>query len=330
MNRLFLIDGNSLLSTSFFGSLDNVLYKVNKEAAASKIMKTSDGRYTNAVYGMTKTLLKLLKNHQPSHMAVAWDVNRETTFRKKIYPDYKGHRGNTPEELKLQFPIIKEVLNEMGISQFEYEGYEADDIIGSLSQRFDKTIEVIILTKDKDSLQLITQNTKVWLNTSTAKNKNKEFYGKSTNYPNVLDNYFEFNEETFPYFFGNLKPLQIIDFKSLEGDTSDNIPGVKGVGEKAIFPLLNAFATTEEIYEYLENHNEKEAKEFLKGLTPAASRAYKPLMGNKEIALLSKELATIKVDMEHFSTLSLDDLLVHTDNDKILNKFHELEFKSLL
>lgn len=328
--RLILIDGNSLLSSSFFGSMDSAAwYKGDKDKVREKMMKTSTGQYTNAVLGMTKILLKVFKEQNPEYMAVAWDVNRDT-FRRKIFPEYKSHRGDTAEELRSQFPVMRDVLDAMGIAQFRYEGYEADDIIGSLSKKFETQLAVYIMTKDQDALQLVTENTRVWLNTSTAKDKISEFFGdlpKGTY--NVPSNYFEFTPETFPFFYKGISPIQIIDLKAVEGDKSDFIPGVSGVGEKAIYPLLNEFKTIENIYEYIENNDEKTIKEFFKELGIKRS-PLKNLKEGKDMAFMSKKLATIKCDMEQLQEVTLDSLKVNIEQEKMNEKFKELEFNSLI
>lgn len=264
--RLILIDGNSMLTSAFFGTtMDKSWFKGDKETAREKMMKTSGGQFTNAIFGMTKTLLKLFKEQPSSHIAVAWDVSRQT-HRRERYAEYKAHRTETASELGSQFKIMRDLLDSMGITQFRIDNYEADDVIGSLARKFEKELPVIIITKDQDALQLISEDTRVWLNTSTAKDKVKEYFGDNfdTKSYNVPNNHFEFTQETFPHFYSGLSPIQIIDLKGLEGDASDNIPGVKGCGATSIFPLLNEFGTIEAIYEYIEGDSEKEVAIFLK------------------------------------------------------------------
>lgn len=326
-NKLVLVDGSSLLSTSFFGTLPREWYTGDKEIAKTKIMKTADGRYTNGVFGMMKILLKIIKEQQPSHLVVAWDVNRDT-FRREIYPEYKAHRGETTEELKSQFPLAMEVLKAMNIAQYSAERFEADDIIGTLAKKFEQDVPVYIMTKDQDALQLITENTKVWLNTSKTKDMVDEFYGEYGTMYKAPDNFFEFTNETFEHFYG-LKPIQIIDLKALEGDTSDNIPGVKGVGPKAIIPLLKEFGTVEEIYDYIEDNEEKEIKAFFKELGINRS-PLKNLIEGKDLAFISKTLATIKTDMNHYDDMTKEHLSVNIDEMGMLTKFKELQFNSLI
>lgn len=331
-NKLILIDGNSLLSSNFFGILDRAWHtgEAGKEKARQKMMKTPDGQPINAVYGMTKVLLKVLKEQSPSNLAIAWDVNRDT-FRRLLYPDYKANREDTAPELVSQFPIMQDLVEKMGIAQFRFEGFEADDIIGSLSKKFEDTLPVYIMTKDQDALQLITNNTRVWLNTSTASDKAAAFYGESFSKEsyNVPDKYFEFTNDTFPFFYEGLSPIQIIDLKAIEGDKSDNIPGVSGVGSKTIYPLLSEYFDVESIYDYIEDTDEKEAKEFFKELGIKKSPIGN-LKKQKEVAFLSKQLATIKCDMEQFNDVTLEDLKVNVNTVLLNEKLKELNFKSLM
>lgn len=338
--KLLLIDGSSVLSTNFYGSLPWEFKKAKtpeeKAEAIKKAMKTSDGRFTNGVFGMTKALLKVLKKQKPDYIAVAWDVSRET-FRRKLYKEYKGNRSKTPDALKSQFGLMQEVLDEMNIPQFKFEDFEADDIIGTFAKNFEEEVEVSILTKDQDALQLISERTNVWLSTSKSKKwfEELEIDQKEINIP---DGTFEFTNQTFEKIYG-LKPIQMIDKKALEGDASDNIPGVKGVGEKAVTPLLQRFNTIEQMYDFLETLDKTSEKLFKQEMKEqGASRLpLKKLLEvsdsevvGKRIALLSKELATIKTDIELLKNVKLENLKVELDKEKTKRKFEELEFKSLI
>ena len=324
MQKLLLIDGSSLLTTSFYGIKN--FYGGNK--GYDDLMKTSDGRITNGVYGMMKSILKIIQEQKITHLVVAFDVNRET-FRREIYPEYKSNRKDTPVELKSQFPLAIETLKAMNITHFSVDRFEADDILGSLAKKFEKDIPTYILTKDRDALQLITEDTKVWLNTSKAKDMVNDFYGElpKESY-NVPINHFEFTPDTFEHFY-KIKPMQIIDMKAIEGDTSDNIPGVKGVGPKAVIPLIREFGTVEAIYDYIEDHEEGEIKSFFKELGIKASPLNK-LNTGKDLAFLSKQLATINVEMDYFNETKLDDLILNINEEGMIEKFKELEFHSLL
>jgi len=338
--RLILIDGNSMLSSAFFGSVPREYYDKKpgmKEVALEKMMKTSSGQYTNGMLSMTKTLLKLFKKYPSSHIAVAWDVSRQT-FRREKFEGYKAHRKDTANELGSQFKPMQKLLDVCGIANFMYEGYEADDVIGTLAKKFESELPVVVITKDQDALQLVSEGTRVWLNTSTSKDKIKEYFGEDfdlTNYQ-VLDNYFEFTPETIPYFYGGLSPIQIIDLKGLEGDASDNIPGVKGCGATSIYPLLNEFGTIEAIYEYIENTPENEAKAFFKdelgiARSPIANLLKKSNeeIANEAVSLLEKEYnkKLVKEAKDLFKTV--EDKAIK-EEAKGLNKLEEEEFKTVV
>jgi len=341
-NKLLLIDGSSMLSTSFFGSLGQTKYyrvktEEEKQAELEKLMKTSDGRYTNGVYTMAKILLNILEKQKPTHIAICWDVNRSSLERKKKFDGYKAHRKDTIPQLGLQFGMAQDLFSAMGIKNFKLEAHEADDIIGTFAKTFEEEIPTYVMTKDQDALQLITDKTRVWLNTSKAKEMYKERGIVLKNLP-IPDGVFEYTPLTFEEEYG-IKPIQIIDMKALEGDSSDNIPGVKGVGPTSVIPLLKEYGNIEGIYEVIENNPEKELKKFFKeelGIkqSPIAKLLKEPtdaepLVG-KKAAFLSKELATIKTDLEPFNGYSLEDLKFNFDKEKTRNKFRELEFKSLI
>lgn len=337
-NHLLLIDGSSLLSCSFFGNLPRE-YKFartdeEKDKCLDKIRKSPDGQYTNGVFTMLASLLKVIKNQNPSHMAVAWDLTKENTFRKKLYSDYKAHRKSFRQELGDQFALAQKVLKEIGIAQFVFEEYEADDIIGTLAKKFEDNIRVSIWTKDQDSLQLIDDNVRVWLITS----KCSEMYEQlniETKQLNIPNGVFEYTVEYVQQYYG-VYPIQIIDRKAIEGDPSDNIPGINGVGEKSVVPLLQEFKTVEGIYDFIEDSSEKEIKEMFKSLGITRSPLSKfieksdtKLVG-KQSALLSKQLATIKCDIHELNSITLDSLTLQLNEDSMKNIFTELGFTSLI
>lgn len=280
MSKLVLIDGNSIAYRAFY---------------ALPLLSNSTGLHTNAVFGFTTMLLKLIEEQKPTHFLVAFDAGK-VTFRHSNYAEYKGGREKTPSELKEQFPIIKELIGAFGIQQFELEGYEADDIIGTLTRLADEQgQEVLVVTGDKDMLQLASEHVTVAL---TRKGISEvELYSPET----VREKY-------------NLTPKQIIDLKGLMGDPSDNIPGVPGVGEKTALKLLHEYASVEGV---LDNVNE------LKG------KMKEKIETHSQDARLSKELATIfrEVPVE----LELEQL--HYGGEKgqaLADMFRKLEFKSLL
>ena len=401
--KLLIIDGSSLLSTSFYATATAYLMAKtdeDKEKALERLMKTSDGRYTNGVFPFMRTLLSLIKKNQPTHLAVVWDVSRQT-FRQEIAGGtYKGTRKATPHPLKEQFISTQNLLQGI-IPQFlsgrdDEEVYEADDFAGSLAKRFQTEIPVFLHTKDEDYLQLVDSNTRVWLGSSKA---DKMFEDLNLNRQefNVPDGFFEFTLSTLEDIKG-LEPYQIVEYKALCGDTSDNIPGVKGVGEKAVIPLLQEYGTIEAIYETIENLSAKEEKELKKFFKESLGIGRSPIsymladgviaLGNgdkinynaifdevteedttlqplfeeklgklkfpirlskaedieklkneevfgiqlcaKESAFMSKELATIKTDIESIAQVNLDDIKLNIDYTELKNRLLDLEIKTLI
>ncbi len=321
MNKLLIIDGSSILTTCFFATVPREYYygktPEEKQAALSRVMKTSNGICVNGVYTAMKSLTKLLNSQKPSHLAVAWDITRDT-FRRRIYPEYKGNRAETVPELKSQFILMQELLEEANIQQFMDANLEADDLIGSLAKQFEQQLPTYIYTKDQDCLQLVSDYTRLWLNTGKADELKKEY-----NVSGIPDNCFEFTPMYVKEVYG-LDPIQIIDKKALEGDTSDNIPGVKGVGEKACIPLLQEYGTIEMIYEALED-DEKSFKETCKAL--GVRSPVKALKEGKESAFMSKNLATIRCkNLE----VTLDELTLVVNEIALNRKYKEFEFKSLV
>lgn len=244
--RLILIDSNSLLNKAYF--------------AIKTPLSTEDGRPTNAVYGFMLMLLKILKDYNPTHIVAAFDV-REPTFRKGMYDAYKAGRKPMDESLAVQFPMLKQLLKNLGIAMVESPGYEADDIIGTLSKKCD--YDTYIFTGDKDSLQLVSDSTTV-------------IYAKQGIQDIIVYTPARLLEDGF-------RPEQIIDYKALRGDASDNIPGVRGVGEKTAMQLLSEYDSLDGVYDNIES---------IKGATKDK------LINNKELAFLSYQLATIKTDMD--------------------------------
>ncbi|WP_375142934.1 DNA polymerase [Paenibacillus sp. D2_2] len=280
MEKLILIDGNSIIYRAFF---------------AMPPLTSSSGVHTNAVYGFTNMLVRLLQEEQPSHILVAFDAGKET-FRHEGYQEYKGGREKTPPELSEQFPIMRELLESFGISWFELSGYEADDIIGTISKQAEEAgHNVLVVTGDKDMLQLVSDRVKVAL---TRKGITEvEPYGTQ-----------EIEEK-----YG-LRPEQIIDLKGLMGDASDNIPGVPGIGEKTALKLLHQFGSVEEVLARTDE---------LKG------KMKENLVSHAEDARMSKRLATIfrEVPVER----SWDDMAFSgVLEEPAAQMLRKLEFKSLL
>lgn len=279
MNKLLLIDGNSLLFRAFF---------------ALPPLENSKGQHTNAVFGFLNMFTKVLEEYNPTHCVVAFDFSRKT-FRNELFADYKGTRKETPMELREQFAYAKDILSELGITYIEKQGIEADDIIGTLAKKCD--FETVILTGDKDSLQLIDDTTTVWL---TKKG---------------ITEIHKVDEKTLLSDF-ELKPYQVIELKALYGDTSDNIPGVKGIGEKGAMNLIHDFDTVENLYSNLES-------------TLLSDRLRKTLTEQKDIAFLSKTLATIKTDCEIETNFDKFKIKLPFP-EKFRQTLREFEFVSLL
>ncbi len=277
MEKLVLIDGNSLLNRAFY---------------ATPQFSTKSGTPTNGVFGFIKLMLKIIADKKPTHFAVAFDVHAPT-FRHQMYGDYKAGRKPMPEELAVQFPIVKEVLNLMGIRICEMPGHEADDVIGTLAKKC--SLPTYIYTGDRDAYQLVDNTTTVCF---TRKG---------------VSDLLELTEENFFDEVG-LSPSQIIDLKALMGDKSDNIPGVAGIGEKTAHSLLTAYGDLDGVYANIDA---------IKGATQ------KKLIENKETAYFSKQLATIELDAP--IDVALGDCILKMPFSKALKeKFAELEFKSLL
>ncbi|MBB5172715.1 DNA polymerase I [Texcoconibacillus texcoconensis] len=281
MKKLVLIDGNSIAFRAFF---------------ALPLLNNDKGIYTNAVYGFTTMLLKVLQEEKPTHVLVAFDAGK-TTFRHETYTEYKGGREKTPPELSEQLPVIREVLDTLKIARYEAENYEADDIIGTIAKRAQSDDwEVKVYSGDKDLLQLVSNNVDVALTRKGITN---------------VDTYdVKAIDETYGF-----EPSKIIDMKGLMGDSSDNIPGVPGVGEKTALKLLKQFGSLEGVYEDLDSVSGKKMKE--------------KLHDNREQAFMSKQLATIKTDVPIDEQLS-DYQLGEQDEDQVISLFKELEFSSLL
>ena len=277
MEKFVLIDGNSLLNRAYY---------------ATPVFTTKDGLPTNGIFGFIKLMLKIISDKKPSYMAVAFDLHAPT-FRHQMYEGYKAGRKAMPDELAVQMPILKEVLKVMGIRICELQGYEADDVIGTLSRKFD--VHSYIYTGDRDSYQLVCDKVNVCY---TRKG---------------VSDLLELSNENFKDEIG-LEPLQIIEEKALMGDKSDNIPGVAGVGEKSALTLLQKYHDVDGIYAHIDE------------ITGALN---KKLTEGKESAYFSKKLATIDLNVP--IEISLSECILKMPFPYALReKFAELEFKSLV
>ena len=285
--KLLIIDGNALIHRSFH--------------ALPTTMKTKTGEITNAVYGFTMVLLKALKEFKPEYVVLTLD-KKGPTFRHEEYKEYKAKRVKAPDELYAQIGRVKEIATAFNIPIFERQGYEADDLIGAIANKTEKNVESIIVTGDLDTLQLVDSHTKVYTMS------------------HGLSDSLLYDAKQVEQRFDGLKPEQMIDYKALRGDPSDNIPGVPGIGEKGAIDLLLDFQTLENLYQQLNK--------------PAAVKKIKPrvlelLKEHKDKALLSKKLATIVCDVP----LDFDLAKAKTrdfDMNEVVRVFNELEFRSLL
>ncbi|MCD9066426.1 DNA polymerase I [Staphylococcus pasteuri] len=283
MNKLVLIDSNSLSFRAFY---------------ALPLLSNKAGIHTNAVYGFAMLLEKILKEEQPNHFLVAFDAGK-TTFRHSKYSEYKGGRQKTPPELSEQFPYIRQLLDAYHIKRYELENYEADDIIGTLSLEADEAgFETIIITGDRDLTQLATDHVTIYYTKKGVTD---------------VDHY---TPEFIAEKYNGLTPNQIIDMKGLMGDTSDNIPGVAGVGEKTAIKLLNQFNTVEGVYDHLDDVSGKKLKEKLEN--------------SKKDALMSKDLATINIESPIEVKLADTKMDSEVDESDKIELFKKLEFKQLL
>ena len=285
MDKFVLIDGNSIMNRAFYGIM------------GSRMLTTKDGKYTNAVYGFLAILFKLLEDVEPKYIAVAFDL-KAPTARHKMYEGYKANRKGMPDELAEQMPMIKEILHAMNIDIVEMEGYEADDVLGTLSCYGEKQgLDVIILSGDRDTFQLATNKVTIRIPHTKA--------GKSE-----TD---EYDREKIKEKYG-LEPKQLIEVKGLQGDTSDNIPGVPGVGEKTALKLIQEYGSIDNLYKKIE-----EGEDNLRG------KQREKIIENKDLAYLSKTLGTINVNVPIKDDLS-DFKLEEWDKEKVLEIFRELNF----
>ncbi|MBE9473170.1 MAG: DNA polymerase I [Chloroflexi bacterium] len=277
--KLVLIDGHALAYRAFH--------------ALPEDMKTAQGELTNAIYGFTSMLLNVLRDEQPTHIAVTFDRGR--TFRHDMYADYKAHRAKMPDEMRSQMARVRQVVETLGIPVFEREGYEADDLLGTLArQAGEQGVDTLIVTGDMDLLQLVDEHTRVL--TSRWRFSDTVVYDLE----GVKRRY-------------GLPPAQLIDLKAIMGDKSDNIPGVRGVGEKTGIKLLKQYGSLEVIYEHLDE---------------VQTRFRNKLEAERDLAFLSRRLATIVRDAP--VQLDLDSCRVRSfDREPVLALFRELEFRSL-
>ncbi len=280
---VYLIDGSSYIFRAFF---------------ALPRLTNSSGMPTQAIYGFTNMTLKFIRTYHPEYLAVVLDAGRET-FRNQIYGNYKGNRPEAPPDLVPQFPYIRKVLKALNVMVLELEGFEADDIIATLSKDFStRGLEVIVVSGDKDLMQLVSEKVKLL---DTAK-------GKWIGVEGVKERF-------------GVEPERVTQVMGLMGDSIDNIPGVKGVGEKTAAALIQKYQSLENLFAHLDELEESELK--------GARRVRKALMEGREAAFLSRELATVRTDAP--VQVALEQLRYQgSGKDKLRELFTELDFTQLL
>ena len=281
MKKLVLVDGNNLMFRSFFAT-----------AYTGNIMRNSKNFPTNALYGFVTMINKIIAEEEPTYMCVAFDIGKN--FRKQEYSFYKEGRATTPDELKEQMPVARKILDAMGIKHIELEPYEADDIIGTITNfcENDDTFASLIVSSDKDLLQLISDETVVKLLKQTG--------------------YIRYTKEKFIEDYG-IEPIRMIDLKALMGDSSDNIPGVKGIGEKTALKLLQEYKSLENLYDNIDK---------------ITGKTKEKLENDKDSAFMSKKIATIYKEVP--IDVTLNDLTYLGPQDSLKDIYQELEFFSLL
>lgn len=282
--KLLVLDGNSILNRAFYGV---------------KGLATKEGFFTNGIYGFLTTLQKVKEETSPNAIAIAFDV-KKPTFRHKAYEGYKAKRKGMPEDLAKQLPILKELLGYLGLSIIECEGFEADDILGTLAKKCEETgDECIIATGDRDSLQLVSENVSVRITATKFGKPEVTLYDKDK----IFEKY-------------GVTPKQLIDIKAIQGDSSDNIPGVAGIGEKGANELIRKFKNLDYIYDNIDKIDIKEGMR-------------KKLKEGKESAYMSKMLGTVRTDVPIDTDINLF-IPRECNTEKALNLMNKLEFFSLI
>ncbi|WP_169584136.1 5'-3' exonuclease [Mycoplasmopsis synoviae] len=286
MEKALIIDGNYLMFQSFYATYRGDI---------NVILRTSNGTPTNAITLFLKQLVKYLVFYKPDYLFIAFDA-KERTKRHELLDGYKANRIKAPQELFIQFDLIKEILKEMKVFYYESTGDEADDLIATFCKNFE-SLEKFIFSRDKDLLQLVNKNTRVF------------FKDEEVTYLNFFEKY-------------QINPDQIIDFKALKGDSSDNLPGIKGIGDKTAIKLLNEFKTFENIYQNLDSKliSEKVKNNLLKG-KENGMLCYQLAKLNYEVEVLPKNLDLFKLNIDlKASEKILDELELNTTKKMLLDK----------
>ena len=289
MKKIVLIDGNSILNRAFYGIM------------GSKMLTTADGKYTNAVYGFLAILFKVLEDINPEYLMVTFDVKSKTQ-RHELYEGYKANRKGMPNELAEQMPILKNILKAMNIAIIEKEGYEADDVLGTIAKKAErKGFDVTIVSGDRDTFQLTSDNIKVRIPHTKVGKTEVDTFDKQA----IIEKY-------------GVKPKQLIEVKGLMGDTSDNIPGVPGIGEKTALELIKKYYSIENLYDKIEKEQDT--------IKP---NTRKKLIENKELAELSRTLGTINLSVPIEENLE-DFKRKEWDKEEVFKQFKELNFNRFI
>ena len=291
MGKLLLIDGNSIMNRAFYGIM------------SSKMLTTKDGTYTNAVYGFLSILFKVEDELKPDHIAVTFDL-KGPTARHEMYEGYKANRKGMPNELAAQMPIIKDVLRTMNISIIEKQGYEGDDILGTFARIGEQEgLDVVILSGDRDTFQLATDKVTIHIPRTKAGKTEVDDFDRAK----VIETY-------------EVEPKQLIEVKGLMGDSSDNIPGVPGVGEKTAYKIIQEYKSIDNLYEQLENGEAASIK----------GKMREKIIENKDLAYLSRTLGEINCNVP-VEDIKVSDLEIKEwDNNAVYNMFKELNFKRFI
>ena len=334
MPELLIIDGSSMLSTCYYGNLPkSILFaktEEEKEKHYEQILHTSDGKYTNAMFTMLRTLLGIYKKVKPEYVAFVFDKTRDTFRRTELGADfYKANRKETAKPLKEQFIQMEEFLQEIGCAVFMSDDYEADDYAASLVEKFEgPDLQTYVLTKDHDYFQVVSEYTRMWRVVNKDKLEQlKETYGLFGNdvYESLPANVFEYTPEI-------VYPQQIPVLLAITGDPGDGIPGCKGVSSAAA-PLVDEYKSLDEIYAAIDDcegvaKKEKELNGFWKEYLGIVRSPLKALKTNREMVYLSEKLATMKRDID--ISCGLEDLKLRVDIEKLKEELGRYEMASLI
>lgn len=342
--RLLIIDGSSLLHESYYGTLPD---QMKKEKDRTKwhlwyheMMRTKTGIFTNGVYTAINRIEKIMQDQKFTHIAIAYDIT-DDTFRKKMYPEYKGKREAPDESFVVQKKLFLQLIQGLGYPVFLSDQFEADDCIGSLVNQFKNQIPIVILSGDKDMTQLVDNNVQLWFSCKKAGQAEELFdditqgeTGLTLSQYHLPDKIFPISQDYVKYFMG-VDASQVVDLKAISGDNSDNYPGVTGIGEKGAIALLKYFGSLNNILNFVKNtdFSDKKALDEIKKdfqektgtRLPVAKLTSETL---EQEALFYQKIASIVTNLQF--PVALDNLVYRIDQDKRKEWYEYLEFYSLL